>query len=432
MDSAFQDANTLNVSVYVAVGDHLGTNGVADGKVHVQYPGSSPWVIGCGGTVITAASGKITSEKVWNDGSSLWGTGGGISTIYPVPGFQDNASLPKNVSTGLAGRGVPDVAGDGASGSGYDVVLNGSSQVWYGTSAVAPLWAGLTALINQDLPEPIGFFLPYVYNNPGLLKDITQGDNKPPGTSLGYPAASEWDACTGLGCPDGAKLLAAFQSTPVRTSSALYSGSRCYFFAANKYIRVTRGNTGPGTVDAGYPAPLSNWGWGNFAKNGVDASLYSKTKCYFFSGNRYIRVTRGDTGPGTVDPGYPAPISNWGWGSFGRNGIDAALYSGTKCYFFAGDQYIRVTRGDTGAGTVDPGYPAPISNWGWGNFGKNGIDAALYSGTKCYFFAGDQYIRVTRGDTGPGTIDAGYPAPMTNWGWPKAFLQLWDEVNDHE
>ena len=98
---------------------------------------------------------------------------------------------------------------------------------------------------------------------------------------------------------------------------------------------------------------------------------------YFFSGNQYIRVTRGDTGPGVVDAGYPRTISpNWGWGSFGANGIDAALYSGSKCYFFAGGEYIRVTRGVTGPGTIDPGYPRPIApNWGWGAFGANGIDA---------------------------------------------------------
>ena len=98
-------------------------------------------------------------------------------------------------------------------------------------------------------------------------------------------------------------------------------------------------------------------------------------KDYFFSGTQYIRVTRNDTGPGAVDAGYPKPISsNWGWGTFGANGIDAALYSGSKCYFFSGKQYIRVTRGVTGPGTVDPGYPRSISpNWGWGAFGANGI-----------------------------------------------------------
>ena len=67
-------------------------------------------------------------------------------------------------------------------------------------------------------------------------------------------------------------------------------------------------------------------------------------------------------------------------------GIDAALYSGSKTYFFSANQYIRVTRGDSGAGTIDPGYPGNITVWGWGAFGQNGIDAALHSGSKTYFF----------------------------------------------
>jgi hypothetical protein len=200
--------------------------------------------------------------------------------------------------------------------------------------------------------------------------------------------------------------------------AALYSGSTCYFFRGTRYVRVTRDDTGPGTVDPGYPKSISEWGWGGFGASGIDAALYSGAKCYFFKGNRYIRVTRDDTGPGTVDPGYPKPIANWGWGSFGANGIDAALFSGSTCYFFSGNRYIRVTRDETGPGTVDPGYPKPIANWGWGNFGANGIDDALYSGSKCYFFAGNQYVRVTRDDTGPGTVDAGYPKPIVNWGWP--------------
>jgi hypothetical protein len=156
----------------------------------------------------------------------------------------------------------------------------------------------------------------------------------------------------------------------------------------------------------------------------IDAALFSGGKCYFFRGNRYLRVTRGDIGPGTVDPGYPSPISNWGWpGGFGSSGIDAALHSGSKCYFFKGNRYVRVSRGDVGPGTVDPGYPAPISNWGWpGGFGSAGIDAAMYSHTKCYFFKGNQYIRVSRGDVGPGTVDPGYPAPISNWGWDREFI----------
>jgi len=206
--------------------------------------------------------------------------------------------------------------------------------------------------------------------------------------------------------------------------AALYSGSKCYFFDGRKYIRVTRGDTGAGTVDPGYPKNLSQWGWpSGFARFGIDAALYSGPKCYFFDGRQYIRVTRGDTGAGTVDAGYPKDISGWGWPSgFGSNGIDAALFSGSKCYFFDGRQYIRVTRGDTGPGTVDPGYPKDISGWGWpGRFGRFGIDAALYSRSKCYFFDGSRYVRVTRGDTGPGTVDPGYSKNISVWGWPRDF-----------
>jgi hypothetical protein len=201
----------------------------------------------------------------------------------------------------------------------------------------------------------------------------------------------------------------------------------CYFFSGNQYIRVTRGQTGPGNVgsnglaiDAGYPAPIANWGWGAFGANGIDAALYSGGYCYFFSGKQYIRVKRGYTGPGNppVDPGYPAPIANWGWGAFGANGIDAAMYSGPKAYFFSGKEYIRVSRGETGPGTVDKGYPKPISNWGWGSFGANGISAALFSEPVSYFFSGNEYIRVSRGTTGPGKVDAGYPKTIAgNWNW---------------
>jgi hypothetical protein len=190
-----------------------------------------------------------------------------------------------------------------------------------------------------------------------------------------------------------------------------------YFFSGNQYIRVTRNAIGAGTVDTGYPKPISNWGWGAFGANGIDAALYTGSKCFFFVGNQYIRVSRGVDGAGTVDPGYPKPISAWGWGAFGANGIDAALYSVTVCYFFSGTQFIRVLMGETEPGVVDVGYPRPISDWRWGAFGASGIDAALYSGPKCYFFSGSQYLRVSRSDQGPGILDAGYPKPISDWGW---------------
>jgi kumamolisin len=206
MDAAFADAATLGLSVFVAAGDHLATNGNADGGLHVQYPASSPWAIGCGGTLVATAGGRITSETVWSDTGNGQGTGGGLSVLYPVPDFQKAANAG-------SGRGVPDVAGDAAQPSGYVIEVGGVAKTIGGTSAVAPLWAGLAALINERAPKPLGFFLPTLYAEPALLRPITEGDNRPKGTTVGYQAGPGWNACTGLGVPRGQALFARFVPT---------------------------------------------------------------------------------------------------------------------------------------------------------------------------------------------------------------------------
>ena len=235
---------------------------------------------------------------------------------------------------------------------------------------------------------------------------------------------------------------------------ALHSGSKTYFFSGDQYIRVTRGDTGPGELDEGYPKKISE-GWNfpevdlgaepesaeYFGEHGIDTALYSGSKFYFFNGSKYIRMTRHDTTHPSPDDGYPESIRNWNWSKYfylkaGRWGIDAALHSGSKTYFFVGDQYIRVTRGDTGAGTVDDPSHREISVWNFPllpdsdeeYFGEYGIDAALYSGSKTYFFSGDQYICVTRGDTGAGTVDDGYPQHIRAWEWHTEFEESWTEI----
>jgi kumamolisin len=210
MNTALQDASTLGVSVFVASGDNLATDGVTDGSAHVDFPASSPWAIGCGGTQITVSGNSITKETVWNEGTS--GSGGGISDLFPVPSFQENTTLPPSVNGGKTGRGVPDVAADADPASGYKIVVSGQSVVVGGTSAVAPLWAGLTALINQGASTPVGFFLPYLYANPTLLRQITSGNNIPSGSTIGYDAGPGWNACTGLGVPNGESLFVALTS----------------------------------------------------------------------------------------------------------------------------------------------------------------------------------------------------------------------------
>jgi hypothetical protein len=113
---------------------------------------------------------------------------------------------------------------------------------------------------------------------------------------------------------------------------------------------------------------------------GIDAALWSGDVLFFFKGNEYIKV-RGadDTHFGAIDPGYPAPMTNWTWRSWGASGITAALYSGSKNYFFLGNEYLQASRGMEGAGLVDKGFPRNISDWRWGSFGAKGIDAALNS-----------------------------------------------------
>lgn len=214
-DQALQDAKALGVTVCVASGDNGSSDGDTDGNAHVDFPASSPNVLACGGTSLQASNGVITSETVWNDGASGGATGGGVSETFPLPSYQANANVPVSVnSSQFAGRGVPDVAGDADPNTGYNVVVDGDSGVVGGTSAVAPLWAGLIARMNQARGSNAGFLNPLIYPlQATAFNDITQGNNG------AYSAGPGWDACTGLGSPIGTALLQAL-ITPATTSGS--------------------------------------------------------------------------------------------------------------------------------------------------------------------------------------------------------------------
>lgn len=206
MDDAFAEAAALGVTVYCAAGDDGSSDRVPDGKAHVDFPASSPHVVGCGGTHLEASGTSISKEVVW---STHGATGGGVSDVFPVPDWQRDAHVPpsKNPPGSHHGRGVPDVAGDADPATGYVVRVDGRTLVIGGTSAVAPLWAGLTARLNATLGAPIGFVNPLLYGiGSGPFHDITQGSNG------AYSAGPGWDPCTGWGSPDGAKLLHALQA----------------------------------------------------------------------------------------------------------------------------------------------------------------------------------------------------------------------------
>ncbi len=206
-DQAFQDAAALGVTICCASGDN-GSADMAqnwDGIAHVDFPASSPHVLGCGGTCLNATPNAITQEVAWNDLPNGGAGGGGVSDTFALPAWQTQAHVPPSANPGShIGRGVPDVAGDASPTSGYAIRVDGQQVVFGGTSAVAPLWAGLITLINQHLGHSVGYVNPLIYsltNTPGAFRDITDGDNG------AYQAGLGWDAVTGLGSPDGAKLM---------------------------------------------------------------------------------------------------------------------------------------------------------------------------------------------------------------------------------
>ncbi len=194
MDQAFQSAAALGVTVCVASGDNGAVDNSPDGQKTADFPASSPNVLGCGGTSLP----QPATETAWNDGNGQ-ASGGGFSGHFPQPLYQQGIAG--------AGRGVPDVAGDADPQTGYNVRVDGQDTVIGGTSAVAPLWAGLVALVNQSAGRRLGFINPVLYANPGALTDITSGGND------GYSAGPGWDPVTGLGSPKGGAVLAALQAS---------------------------------------------------------------------------------------------------------------------------------------------------------------------------------------------------------------------------
>jgi kumamolisin len=209
----FVAAAALGITICVASGDH-GTADLDapdwDGKIHVDHPAVDDLVLGCGGTQID----KTGKDVVWNDGTPFdttvaggggWASGGGISEVFPVPGYQQNANLPVSLASGKAGRGVPDIA---MSATNYFTRVDRQEGAAGGTSAVAPLMAGLVALLNQAKKKNVGFLNSLLYANAGtLLHDVTVGTNAIANTVQGYEAGPGWDACSGLGTPDGTAIL---------------------------------------------------------------------------------------------------------------------------------------------------------------------------------------------------------------------------------
>jgi kumamolisin len=236
IDLALQKAAHLGITVCAASGD-LGSLGVDPGgntgyeaAANVSFPASSRSVLACGGTTI-----RNRDEAAWNNPywkASPMATGGGVSGFFPRPVWQAGHNVPMHRAIGKAwiaddtllptwtGRGVPDVAANADAVSGYALYVGGRRALGGGTSAAAPLWAGLIARLNQRLSEiggrpiTLGFLNALLYRRDVALglREVHQGENRLAGSAAAvaaFAAAPGWNACTGLGVPDGTRLLAA-------------------------------------------------------------------------------------------------------------------------------------------------------------------------------------------------------------------------------
>jgi kumamolisin len=231
VDLALAAAGGIGITVLIASGDNgsqgsWGTQAPPDARAHVNFPPSSWNATGVGGTVLVPdGSGGVSREVAWNNGATTSASGGGVSTFFHVPPFQSAEGL--NPASANAphdpGRGVPDVS---ANADNYQVFVRGESVSLSGTSAATPLWAALISRINQGTGRKAGLLNQMLYGPlraAGALNDVTTGDNG------AYSAGAGWDACTGLGSPDGTAILlglrAAWQVAPAVTRLSESAGN---------------------------------------------------------------------------------------------------------------------------------------------------------------------------------------------------------------
>lgn len=211
LNQLFEDAALLGITICAASGDD-GCARDSNGRCRVTFPASSPFVLACGGTSLVAGN----REVVWNVRNKS-ASGGGISDRLPRPIWQARrklASEPLRYDPHFDGRQLPDVSG--LAGNSYSVYVGGSYRNFVGgTSAVAALWSGFIARLNEGLKDrglqPVGYFHPRLYLDRSIqqsFQNITVGHNDSFGTN-GYHAAGGWNFCTGWGSPDGARLLEA-------------------------------------------------------------------------------------------------------------------------------------------------------------------------------------------------------------------------------
>ncbi|HTW30532.1 MAG TPA: S53 family peptidase [Candidatus Sulfotelmatobacter sp.] len=225
LNETFQDLANVGITICVAAGDDGSSDAVTDGLAHVDFPGSSPYALCVGGTTIPSRTTQ-QPDIVWFEGDGLradngGSTGGGVSTVFPLPAWQSGINIPSVNAGAIAGRCIPDLAANADwNASPYLLVVDGQAQPNGGTSAASPLIASLLTLINQARAAAsktrVGYITAELYQsstggNPAGSSgctDVTSGNNDTAADG-GYSAGQGYDAASGWGTPNGQNLAAA-------------------------------------------------------------------------------------------------------------------------------------------------------------------------------------------------------------------------------
>lgn len=261
-EQLFQQLAVQGQSLFQASGDNGAYTEVVD------TPCDDPYLTSVGGTTLSTSGpgGGWVSEKVWNwynTGIGTSGTGGGISTAYGLPIWQQGISMAANQGS-TTRRNLPDVAM-----TADDILVtydNGSTGIFGGTSAAAPLWAGFMALVNQQVVAagnpPIGFLNPSLY---ALAKssaygfafhDITTGNNTNTTSAAKFSAAAGYDLCTGWGTPAGQNLINALSGKPISNAAPVEAHMT---IGGNHMTMNWTGGNPPYQVQVATDLQLKNW-----------------------------------------------------------------------------------------------------------------------------------------------------------------------------
>lgn len=283
-DQIFQQMGAQGQSFFNATGDSDAYTGT------VPFPSDSPYVIEVGGTTLSTLGSAWSSETTWNWGGGT-GSSGGISTVYSVPVWQQGISMASNQGS-TTQRNLPDVAltADNV----YVVYGSGQSGDFGGTSCAAPLWAGFTALVNQQAAansqSPVGFLVPALYvitkgaNYSSCFHDITTGNNITNRSGGKFSAVGGYDLCTGWGTPNGAALISALAGSGSTGTNYAVSASSA---PLNGGTTTGAGSYASGSTVTVTAAPNTGYVFSNWTENGTIVST-ALSYTFTLSANRTL------------------------------------------------------------------------------------------------------------------------------------------------